>query len=87
MITVFCGTQSYIYGLIRDSGRSHSSTRIYVSLAPTVAYDDVSPDPKLCTVKIPYCGTCLHALWWYVSYGIPAEFYGIVQFRRNLITE
>ena len=29
-------------------GRSHSSTRIYVSL-PTVAYEDVTLGPKLCS--------------------------------------
>ena len=44
-----------------SSGRSHSNTRINVSL-PTVAYDDVTPHLNLCSVKIPYYGTCFYTL-------------------------
>ena len=38
------------------------STRICVSL-PTVAYDDVTSHFNLCSVKIPYYGTCLYTVW------------------------
>ena len=51
----------YTSVIIKDSGRSHSSTRICVSL-PTVAYDDVTLHFNLCSVKIPYYGTCLNTL-------------------------
>ena len=61
-----CLAQRDIYKC-SNQGRSHSSSRIYVS-PPAVAYDDVTSHPKLCSVKIPYYGTCLYTLGFSQNY-------------------